>query len=966
MLSIKSFSAGKSAAGIAQYVQQTGAEKYYGDGYWGGEGAKAMNLEGTLNEGELENYLAGRDPKSGEPITSKVDREHKPGWDLTYSAPKSVSVIWAADPSQRGAITTAHEKAVAAAMDYLEKDAFFTRHGKDGIEHQAVLAHGGLVYSVHHHAATRANDPGLHSHVVVGNLTPDGRSVDFDTRHKMVAGALYRTELAHQMKQLGFEINRDDKSFKIVGVDQELCDLWSKRSDEIRAEMQEQGVTSAAAAAEIAADSRHAKSGESEVEAFKRWEAEAKEQGYSTEKVLETGLREAKNALVLQAPKDVLGDLLINNSTVSQLQLKAASIVASQGHHNAEKALEHYNNITLKDKDTVWLASENGARATNQETIDRETQMLARAEHLASMNTHTVDPQHILKSDRWPTLTQPQKEAVAHLTDGGDLVLLQGWAGTGKTYTLSVAIEAWKSAGYTVVVTAPSNRAVSVLRHETGVENIYNTTTLQIKMEVGKLKLDSKTVIVIDEAAMEGSNRIAWLLEKVQESGAKIVMQGDTKQLQAVAAGAPMRGIMEKVGAIELGREAVIRQQSEIDKEIACDIREGRTHDAFSKLEANGKIKSYEDSREVHKAAAKSYLNDIQKGKTSILVAYTRNEVRYLNEHVREHLKSIGTIEKAGEVVRTASGKREFCKGDTIMFGEKNRFDKTLDSAVHNGSRGTIENIKDGVLHIKLEDSSNTIRLDIREYDKIDHGHAGTVHKAQAASVDTTHLVVGDRGSQEWGYVGASRHREELSIHATKDAIAREKEAASDIEKAFAHSEAKDLSTDYLPLSPEPPEVELNKDEPTPSAENVKGEAEAQKEIIVPLSDKASNQLPPENKEQPVKDANLPNLEAKGQPARSLDSEKPIEANKDLGNTKNETLAKSESSKSSEITPVTPKTKETASKIENVAKPNLQQAKENQKRLSHSIKEKAQEVVRKVETVQLAIEKSSKSEGLGL
>ncbi len=439
MLSIKSFSSGKSAT-IANYITGNGAENYYGSGYWGGEGAKQLGLEGALEKGELENMLAGRDPKTGEAITQKVDDAHKPGWDLTFSAPKSISLAFVAVPELRAQIMEAHEAAVGEAMAYMEKEAFFTRHGHDGVEKVPVLESGGIVFSVHHHLGSRENDPDLHSHVPTANMTADGRAIDLDTRQKMVGGAIYRVELADRLKSLGLAIERDGTSFKIAGVEKALCDEYSKSGNAIKAQMQEKGLSGAESAAKVASTIRKDKGEETAQELIQRVEPELKAKGLSLESLHAAAKQLENNPLTMPTPKQIIDELTVNESTVSELQLKAASIQASQGHHSASQALSYHQAKVSKDQSVVYLQSSKGLRATTESVIERETSMLNTAERLAGRYNHTISPEQLEKTNGWDSLTSQQKEAVASLTTGADLSIVQGWAGTGKTYALGVAV----------------------------------------------------------------------------------------------------------------------------------------------------------------------------------------------------------------------------------------------------------------------------------------------------------------------------------------------------------------------------------------------------------------------------------------------------------------------------------------------------------------------------------------------
>lgn len=957
MLTVTPFSAGDSAKAIANYVEQSGAEKYYGDGYWGGEGAKNMGLYGSLEAGELENYLAGRNPKTAEPLTKKVDEQHKPGWDLTFSAPKSVSVIWAADQTERSAITKAHEMSVAAAMNYLEKEAFFTRHGHAGAEHKPVLESGGLIYSVHHHAATRANDPGLHSHTIVANMTSDGRGLDFDTRHKMVAGALYRAELASQMKQLGYAIDRDEKSFKIVGVNQDLVDNWSKRSDQIKEEMAERGLSGAESAAKIAGETRAAKTLESEPEAFKRWQAEAKEFGYDTEKIKQAGIQAEKNPAQMPTSERIIVDLMLKESTISELQLKAASIQASQGHQDASQALNHYQATVSTDASLVYLQSHRGVRVTTEEVLSRETEMLNTAARLSNRLTHAVTPEQLKNTSRWNTLTKQQKEAVAHVTSASSLTILQGWAGTGKTYSLSAAVEAWQNAGYKVVISAPSNNAVDELRDSIGHgPNIkyINTSLLELELEHNELILDEKTILLVDEAGMEGSKRTMLFLEKAETHGGKLVYAGDTEQIQPIDSGAPMRGMMEVVGATELGHESVIRQKLQSHKEIAKDIREGRGADAISKMQSLGMVKGFNTKLDAFKSAVEGYVKSLDNGKNPILAAYTNNEVNMLNQYVRETLKEKGVVDKNGQEFETSKGVKEFAAGDKVIFLMKHMFDKNnKDTYVKNNNRGEVLSVTKSAMLVKLDKTQAVVKIEMSEFNALTHGFAATIHKSQGSTRDETHKLASQHDSKESWYVSATRHKDEMTVYATKDLIEQEKDQItgkarpSELENSMERSSAKDLSTDYVRIDPPsqtPPSPELPE-----TVQSVHKEQGQEQIIAKPSHETSINVIErKENTEQLAEQsqANTPGQTSKSADVANTQVNKPLsEVLKD--NAKEKPLSEVLKDRANQQTP-------------------LEQARANQQKITEAIKTNAIQIVLKVEAVKGIENAPSKNVGLDI
>lgn len=208
MMSFKSISNNSQAA---QYYENLAAEDYYKmgsepAGYWIGQLQSAMHLKGEVQVGELGKMLRGYHPTTGETLASNAGPDHKGGWDMTFSAPKSVSIAWAlANDETRFAIQNAQKKAVEAGLEFLEKHAFCSRdrNEKANSIHQIIAA-------AYEHSTSRSQDPQLHTHVLVANLgfRTDGSvcSLDFDSRWKLATGAVYRTELAHELQNLGFQI----------------------------------------------------------------------------------------------------------------------------------------------------------------------------------------------------------------------------------------------------------------------------------------------------------------------------------------------------------------------------------------------------------------------------------------------------------------------------------------------------------------------------------------------------------------------------------------------------------------------------------------------------------------------------------------------------------------------------------------------------------------------------------------
>jgi conjugative relaxase-like TrwC/TraI family protein len=294
-------SIGVMAGGQGHYYQALAREDYYLNGgepmgKWFGKGAEHFGLaDKKVTAKDLESLLDGLSP-AGVPLVQNAkgdaNQKRRPGFDLTFSAPKTVSAWWAtASPEERKEIQAAQDVAVKAALVYMEQTATFTRTGKGGVN----LHRAGFAAALFEHGTSRAMDPQLHTHALLMNfgVMADGRTralvhPEFFAR-KMTAGALYRVELAAELqRRFGVEIEQDPHAykkgglgFKVVGISDQLCDFWSKRRAAIEKQLGEWGVESAAAAASAAKTTRVVK----EIvpprgELFDRWRGEAKSLGF--------------------------------------------------------------------------------------------------------------------------------------------------------------------------------------------------------------------------------------------------------------------------------------------------------------------------------------------------------------------------------------------------------------------------------------------------------------------------------------------------------------------------------------------------------------------------------------------------------------------------------------------------------------------------------------------------------------
>ncbi|MFZ0853664.1 MAG: MobF family relaxase [Hyphomicrobiaceae bacterium] len=288
---VASISARGGVQAALGYYAHLGQDDYYlreGEppGGWAGEGAARLSLTGPVTKSDFEAALRGIDPKTGERLAALGGRvqNHAAGWDMTFSAPKSVSVLWAlSEPHERTTIETAQRAAVTTATWFLEREAAWARRGKGGARRESTT---GLLMATFDHHTSRELDPQLHSHVFIFNLAPrrDGTWGAIVSRElykvQKRAGAEYRSALARELEHAGYAIERSAGSFRVAAIPRPVERAFSKRRQAIEAAATEHGYRSPKGMELAALRTRQAKRDVHRSALFDAWRAEARDLGF--------------------------------------------------------------------------------------------------------------------------------------------------------------------------------------------------------------------------------------------------------------------------------------------------------------------------------------------------------------------------------------------------------------------------------------------------------------------------------------------------------------------------------------------------------------------------------------------------------------------------------------------------------------------------------------------------------------
>lgn len=861
MLSIAAMSAGQDS-----YYTELAREDYYLEGgeppgRWLGRGAKALGLTDSVDKEAFASLFAGLHPDGHSLVQRQVyadGRQRQPGWDLTFSAPKSVSVLWSqVDASTRKAIQDAHYKAVTVAVGYLEQEAAVSRRGKGG----ASTERCGLVVATFEHGTSRAQDPQLHTHALVVNLgrRDDGSWGSIRSRdlylHKMAAGALYRAELAHELSHtLGLELVRDRFTFALAKVPESLSEVFSTRRAQIEEALAAAGLEGPRAAERAAMSTRTVKGHVARDVLLEQWRAVGEEHGFSQDEALallhpgRTPLAVSESAFRETARKSV------DACMQSQSHFTAREIVhAVASQHmavQAEAIIRAVKSHLGESRDVVKVGEIEGRQHySTRAMLDLERSLLAAAEASKTNSAHQVKEAVLDRTlKRRPTITQEQAEALRHITAGtGSVSCLVGMAGTGKTFVLDAAREAWEKAGYKVIGCALAGRAARELETKSGIKSdtlaktlwsldpssadrlrryahgVRDTVGLDFKLdalgftEKGKKKvrqafdranrrskpltLDANSIIVLDEAGMVGTADMERLVRLAEKSGAKLVMVGDPGQLQPIQAGAPFRSLVERLGAAHI--TTIIRQYEEWMRDAVRQFAEGDARGGLTQYALAERLKLSGTRDQAIAQLIEQWGGRRTKDLAETLIlAGTRAEVGELNRRAQEARRAGGELKTRHH---TRIHDTDIVEGDRVIFTKNDR-----KLGVYNGDLGTVERIRSPLIPWKSE---LTVRLDreekkgffmrhcrvtfgTRDYDNVELGYAVTTHKAQGATVDRTFVLAGGwMQDRELSYVQMSRAREETWVHAGE---AEAGEDLSELVREMDRSRAKNLALDIV------------------------------------------------------------------------------------------------------------------------------------------------------------------------
>jgi conjugative relaxase-like TrwC/TraI family protein len=763
---------------------------------WGGSGAPALGLAGTVSGEEYEAMYGpggARHPLSGEPLVST----RRPGMELVISAHKSVAelgVMGRAEDMHR--IMDAERDATLAYLDRVTRQM----GGRRG-EAAVATATGGLIYAHTRHATSRAGDPCPHDHVLVANLVEmaDARGgwKAADTalwrEHLHAATMVGRVTAARVAVELGYAIEADPGPsgklghWRIAGVPGEVLEVHSKRAAEIDAECARRGESSYQARGVAARNTRRAKHEGVEADLVARWRAELADIGWPVERLVASADAAAQRSgpvrrLTLPQAREILSKVLGHDGDLARRKVfsRRDVIIAVAPHlYGQDPALlEALVDRALRDPEVVPLVGVAGAREQAHSlasVLARETaiaeslsRQVERLDAPATPSGAVVTAMKEVEVDLGGRLSAEQAStAMTICTSRRGAELVVGVAGAGKTTMLRVVSAAFEGSGYQVIGTATSGQAAQNLGREAGLGESATLASLIGRIQRGRLRLDDRCVVLCDEVGMTDDVDLVLLAAHVEAAGAKLVLIGDHLQLGAVGAGGALQALVARHPKTVHYLMENRRQHDPDERAALGELRDGDVGRAVSWYETQGRVHAIENRDDAVQAAVDAWARDVAAGQQAALFAWRRTNVAALNQAGREWMATTGRL-SGPEMV--APGGLAFQAGDRVV---------TLapgpDGSLVTSQRATVEAVdpQAGAIALRTDDGL-LVRLAGPEAsaERLGYGYATTVHRSQGATVARAHLFA-DGGGRELAYVAMSRARQSTHIWAVADDVAQ-------------------------------------------------------------------------------------------------------------------------------------------------------------------------------------------------
>ncbi|MCA9069207.1 MAG: relaxase domain-containing protein, partial [Planctomycetaceae bacterium] len=724
---------GKNVAATRQYFETvlTQGDYYLGQeisGTWQGRGTESLGLVkgSAVTNALFASLLQGHHPETEVALTQRIRQDRRLGMDLTFSVPKSVSLVWAINHDERIV-----EVLRAVVRETMEKDVepLMMRRVRDGDKAQTKhrTTTGELIYADFLHKNSRPvegrPDPHLHVHAFVINWTQqDGKHYAGElveiVRQRPSLQAKFEARLARKLQNdLGYAVQKVQYTqsgklktgWEIAGVSRATIEKFSRRTEQVESYAQEHGIHDPAAKGRLGKTTREKKDRGTAVDQLRReWRSRlsAKEREVFERLGKPTPQKERGNEqeAAQKSLRFALEHHLYRQSTVERHQLVGTALEhgVTLAPERVEQALDQMK-VIQRSRDVEGAKRE---LITTREVLQAEREIIAFAREGRGTCKAIGRDEHDFARD-W--LNEQQKAAVQHVLKSRDNVLaVTGGAGTGKSSLMQEAAEAIRGQGKQVFAFAPSTGAREVLQEKgfpaaQTVEHLLRNTTLQSQVK--------DQVLWVDEAGLLDVRSMQRLFAVAKQQNARVVLSGDTRQHASPRRGEALR-LLEREAGLDVARvEAIQRQKGKYREAVALisrgqeiiDQRTGTTGllAGYDLLDRLGKIKEV-DSDKRHEVLANRYLESSSKKEAPLIIAPTHAEAQAVTGIIRAGLRERGLLtDKEQSVSQLRSlNLSEAEKSEPVTYTNQDnlivQFHQNVQGGFQRGERYKVSGLREG------------------------------------------------------------------------------------------------------------------------------------------------------------------------------------------------------------------------------------------------------------------------------
>ncbi len=756
-------------------------------GQWGGKAAERLGLSGEVTQEAFNHLVDNINPQTGERLTPHNKGNRRPGYDMTFSAPKSLSVLYEYSKDER--LLEAFREAVHDTMKSIE-EGMHVRVRKDGLDEDRQT--GNLVYGSFEHYTARpveelSPDPQLHMHCFVMNASYDEVEQQWKAgqfgeikRDAPYYEALFHSHLSDSLTKLGLDIERDGKFWTIDGIDRETIEKFSNRTLQIEEVAREKNILSDKAKDVLAAQTRNPKNGGISREALREvwWDRLDDSERETLDKLSDFDPDSDPNSDVKR--RAVLAENYLDYAINHQLERQSVVPLTRL----KETALrEGFGQITSDDleaallrRDDVIQVEKNGRTFATTKTVLQEERNIIDFTFAGYGQERKLNANYEIgkvtdyESNTEFELSDEQKAAVHNLLESRHRIqAVQGKAGVGKTTMMAGLIEGIEDGGGKAAILAPTADASYVTLRADGEK--YRNETMQNAQTLAKLFSSEKLMeenrgktLIVDEAGLMSVGDMHSLFAVANGFDNRIILVGDTAQHNSVSRGDAFRILQQEADLETLTLENIRRQKGQY-KIAVSDISKGDVIKGFDRLDKLEAVTEEGDDEARYRMLADKYATYLDKGESALSVAPTHAEGKKATVAIRSALKERGHI-KQTETTTTRYRNLQMSEAErgsryNFKAGQMIRYQQNAKGSIKRGSQFTVSKVDKQHVWV-MDKHGNENRLDLSQASRFN------VYEKQAialASGDSIRITEGGKSKDGKRLINGSTYTVDKVLH---------------------------------------------------------------------------------------------------------------------------------------------------------------------------------------------------------